>query len=510
MDIERTAAVIRLRTAAEAVDFGFALVRQWWQPIYGGLAFTMLPVLFFIVAFSSKDVFWSLFFIWLLKPVFERLPLVVISRAFFGQTLGTFDAIRATGVPALGRWPALFLVRFSPLRAYISPVDELERPDSVLRRKRVMVLMRRQSANAVGLAIGAWCAEWLLYLSLFSILFLLLPQSILENPDADISILAFLKGEAPLWMYVYSGFAYTLSIFLVMPFYVGGGFALYINRRVHLEGWDIDLEFRRLSKRLQRMSAALLFLCCAIGPASFSYAATQENSLHHRPKEMLQNSEVDRVKAIAKEVLASPDFGDTFFDVRWVKIPEPSEKNEAEATNETRKSLGVGKVMMGVLVGTGVVLLVLLVITLMRGMRHSHGTSSKSSSSPPTRLFGLDLREASLPDDLLAAARSAWKKGEHKEALSILYRGALVHVVRELGVMVPRSATEGECVQLVYTRLKTRDTTSSRPGSLFATDFQALTGIWQLTAYGCQPPSDIAFSDLLQRWQPHLAKRQQP
>ena len=34
------------------------------------------------------------------------------------------------------------------------------------------------------------------------------------------------------------------------PLYGGGGFALYLNRRSELEGWDIELSFRNLADRL--------------------------------------------------------------------------------------------------------------------------------------------------------------------------------------------------------------------------------------------------------------------
>jgi hypothetical protein len=39
--------------------------------------------------------------------------------------------------------------------------------------------------------------------------------------------------------------AYSIAIFLVEPFYVAGGFAMYLNRRAELEAWDIEQEFRR-------------------------------------------------------------------------------------------------------------------------------------------------------------------------------------------------------------------------------------------------------------------------
>ena len=37
--------------------------------------------------------------------------------------------------------------------------------------------------------------------------------------------------------------------------YTGGGFGIYINTRTHLEGWDVDLAFRQLGKRLRDRSS---------------------------------------------------------------------------------------------------------------------------------------------------------------------------------------------------------------------------------------------------------------
>jgi hypothetical protein len=39
--------------------------------------------------------------------------------------------------------------------------------------------------------------------------------------------------------------AYVLVVGFLQPFYVSAGFALYLNRRVELEAWDIEQELRR-------------------------------------------------------------------------------------------------------------------------------------------------------------------------------------------------------------------------------------------------------------------------
>ena len=38
--------------------------------------------------------------------------------------------------------------------------------------------------------------------------------------------------------------AYAGIVLLLEPFYVAAGFAMYLNRRVELEAWDIEQEFR--------------------------------------------------------------------------------------------------------------------------------------------------------------------------------------------------------------------------------------------------------------------------
>jgi hypothetical protein len=46
-----------------------------------------------------------------------------------------------------------------------------------------------------------------------------------------------------------SSMAYALAVMFLEPFYVAAGFGLYVNRRVELEAWDIEQEFRRAFAR---------------------------------------------------------------------------------------------------------------------------------------------------------------------------------------------------------------------------------------------------------------------
>ena len=43
--------------------------------------------------------------------------------------------------------------------------------------------------------------------------------------------------------------AYAAAVAFLEPLYVAAGFGMYLNRRVELEAWDIEQEFRRAQPR---------------------------------------------------------------------------------------------------------------------------------------------------------------------------------------------------------------------------------------------------------------------
>jgi hypothetical protein len=67
---------------------------------------------------------------------------------------------------------------------------------------------------------------------------------------------------------------------------------------------------------------------------------------------------------------------------------------------------------------------------------------------PPEALFGMDLAPEKLPPDVGAAAAALAREGKLREALGLLYRGALSELVHKRGVQLLPSHTEGEAVRL--------------------------------------------------------------
>ena len=70
---------------------------------------------------------WMALAMWWLKPVFDRIPLFVLSRAVFGEATHWGDLWRARRQVLGGQLlRTLAWRRFSPWRAYTQPIEQLE------------------------------------------------------------------------------------------------------------------------------------------------------------------------------------------------------------------------------------------------------------------------------------------------------------------------------------------------------------------------------------------------
>jgi hypothetical protein len=91
----------------------------------------------------------------------------------------------------------------------------------------------------------------------------------------------------------------------------------------------------------------------------------------------------------------------------------------------------------------------------------------------------MDLSPDKLPPDVAAAAAGLAGEGRLREALSLLYRGALTELVHKRGVQLLPSHTEGEAVRLA--------------GMPY---FAGLVDVWRACAYGRRPLSATRVEEL--------------
>jgi hypothetical protein len=112
--------------------------------------------------------------------------------------------------------------------------------------------------------------------------------------------------------------------------------------------------------------------------------------------------------------------------------------------------------------------------------------SSRRAAPPPatvlqgvSRIQDLDIDPDSLPADVGAAALSLLEAGRAREALSLLYRGALSRIVHRFAVAVGESFTEGEALRAVERRL-------DGPRVQY---FSSLVALWQRVVYAADAPA---------------------
>ena len=96
---------------------------------------------------------------------------------------------------------------------------------------------------------------------------------------------------------------------------------------------------------------------------------------------------------------------------------------------------------------------------------------------PPDALFGLAVTPESLPDDVAGTAARLAREGKLREALSLLYRGALSVLVHRDHVPLAEGDTEGDCLRAARRALPTAG----------ADYFGRLVRAWQGAAYAGLP-----------------------
>jgi Domain of unknown function (DUF4129) len=289
----------------------------------------------------------------------------------------------------------------------------------------------------------------------------------------------------------------ALAVSLIEPFYVSAGFALYLHRRSELEGWDIELAFRRLAARKTMPAArrgtlahvllagALSLLCCVCGG---SHAADDALA---QPSE----AELSKVKAAVDETLKAPEFGTIERETYWKYIGKDKEEKKSTARDtKWLESFGLALAQLLRVLAWVAAALALTVILYWIVRRMEWDRSKAETYHPPDTLFGLDVRPTSLPRELAAAARDLARAGDLRGALSLLYRGALSVFLHRDRVEFRRGDTEGDCVRRVAD--------AAQPAAVDY--FTALVGAWERIAYARAAAAQDGVLALCDQWDAHF------
>jgi len=503
---EQIAVVVRPRDAYEAVDLGFRFARAVFWPLFPAHALVVAAVSFALYLGLSERLWLAAFALWWLKPLYDRVALAVLADALFGRTPTLAETL--AGVPRLilrtGLLHSLTWLRLSPLRSFTAPVLQLEGLRGLERSRRASVLIGRDSRAGLGLLFACGVFELVLLLAGLQLAATFQPGGAIASFWTSV-----LAGEGPAISLV-EALLYALAISAVEPFYVAGGFALYVNRRIWLEGWDIDLAFHKLEERVAARerrpplarAAALGALLAALALAPLAARADESAppdapAASDAPAPSCDEPGPEGAGACVAAVLASEEFATVEKIELW--LPKESEPEpDAEPGLLARLGLwlaSLGSTLLRVVMWLALAFVVgALAVAIVRALR-ARGQSEAGAPLPdPGLRIGLDLRPESLPDDVVGESRARFAGGDAAGALSLLYRGALVHLVQRFGLALPASATEGECERIA------RDALDAG----LAGDFRALSRAWVFCAYARAMPAPEAFAELCERWQPRL------
>lgn len=515
--IEDLTLVLRPRGGFQAADLGMGLVRANARVIWLAWLALVLPVALALnLAGWYLDKLWLAgLLLWWLKPVFERIPLYVISRAAFGEQVSVGQALRAQAGFGLGSLPAYLLWRrFGLARSLMMPVDMLEGGPPSLRRQRRHALLGEYGMAALVTWLMAHF-ELLLSVGIVALSGLMLPPDMLGDAARELWEI-IRSGDNTYSSLAMNGLA-LVAMTVIGPLYVGAGFGLYLDARTRREAWDIELGLRRLRQRLlalQRpLSAALLAIGLGLVLTASPLARAQEAGHADAPRKTV--SDVDGpgpMKQAQQPVAASqasqPAFAravtDAYAHPDFGQQRQRSERvrQEQETAGKPRqKPFGdLVEMVAGVLASIGSVVLyallaIALVLILLAARRWLPWLRWHRTALTETAIeqHALSLPDT-LPEGIADHAQRLWQQGRGRQAMALLYRGSVAALDRLGQQPLPAGATEAQCLRAA------RQLPEASQRELFSDTVRS----WQQTAWAGQLPSEAGFAQLLQRL------RQQP
>ena len=475
MRLDEVTAEIRPRSDWEAVDLGFAMVRRdfwrcltvWWLAmivptgVAGWLLWDYPAVLLALV--------------WWWKPAGSRMVLFELSRRLFGEKPSWKSVLRE--VPKVW-WRRFFyrfvIARFSPWLPVNLAVDDLEGLRGKQYRLRAKQLARRGDGAVTWIYLTTDLAASWFGIGLIGVAAMLLPQGqdgpwwmAMETWSIDSPF------DIPLILLRTVAICLMISMSLTDLFVIGAGFGIYVNNRTWIEGWDVELAFRRLGQRLGKIAAIVALFLCILIP-SVSHAQESREAAE-----------------VITEVKAHPDFK-VHKVIQWV----PKSKKSSWDWGWLEWLLkGIPRDFAGFLGYSALVLIVGVLGWLIWKYRHvffiDGGSYDETTRAPSARVvMGMEVTPESLPNDVPAAVMALWKQGKQQEALGLLYRGAISKAIELARVEIRESDTEGDCLRRV----------EEAGAGAHPNYFGSLTAAWMKMAYAELAPADVEVESLCGSW----------
>ena len=506
MDLNRISTVVRPRSPWQALDLGILMARQWFAPLLAGWLAVTLPV-FVILQWAFNDIgLLPILIFWWLLPLWEKIQLVYLGHKLFGEHLTLKQQLN---IWRSAMWrngiAAITLRRFNPQRTYSLPITQLEGLKGKRRRQRLALFNGPNQQAAVWLSVVGLLMTGALIAAAWLLLYFLMPQGSAWEQALSRELWALPQ--------LFNGLAYV-SITLISPFVMAGAFSLYLNQRTQIEGWDIEIVFRNLSQRQQKPAnrsviTSILLAAMLFGSLGLPTPVAAEQAQVEAQVAVPPSQDQTDAKARAVKVLSEDKYGKKvteakgYFEFRFKnKDKEPEKKPEKESSDDESLDnlVSVADTVLSFVAGSFELLLSAIFVGLLlivayhyRGWlaKNIHHTfARKDQEQELGSAFSMPIDKKSLPAQPHEEARSLYQQGRPREALSLLYRASLYHLVTQQHLNVHDSFTEGECVAQVQ---------RSAPAAT-ADYFRTLTRHWQALAYAAMIPNDNVMETLLQQW----------
>lgn len=512
LNLERLIFTPRHRKTWEAVDLGFRLVPIFWRALFSSWFIVSFPIFLLVSCIEPLSAYTTLI-VWWLKPLFERTQLHILSVGIFGNGLTWKEAVKS--FPTYVRTqilPSLLWRRFSLTRSLDLSLIQLENLSGKQRKKRQAVLHQKAGNTATWLTIILVHVETILLIGVFLLIMMFIPSSI------DVSWFDIFSEQ--LWL---TNLLYYLATTLVGPFYVACGFMIYINRRIELEGWDIELRFKEIAKLSKKTelnkrepqekafksntngSLKSLIVCLisfsvlSISPINDAYANIEDDIANDCVSDMcleIEQSETDILK-----VFEHSDFHElqTFSIPKWMDEWKPDEEKDKQTFDKKVPEFLMPfilfiassiEVIIWVIMISILLFLIIRYRTWLAKFINFNNRDKVERFDMPKTMFGLDVRENQLPRDIETEAMNLVDKADYRGCLSLLYRATITRLLYHYKVPFTSGNTEQECLEI------------SKPltSTLVFAYFSTVTLAWRQLAYGHIEPSKEALEKMCRDW----------
>jgi hypothetical protein len=447
---------LRRRDAREAADAGLML---WRENFIFFLPFFAIP--FWICAFGLRMLpgnmqYFSWIILWFLKPLFDRPVLHIISVRFFHSNADMKHLLKGLGQTLWrGLLGDLLWRRFSPLRSAMMPVRVLEARKKSGREAEKRNELLKKGGLGYCFLLSFWGLALEAALLVGEILFFSL---ILQLFDLNY---LFSNGDFPGNIEIFIFAAWCFNYMLVETLYVCMGFGVYINSRIEVKGWNLEIMFRSFAEKIKKkkINSGLILLClvCLLVPV--------KTSADEIPLEKLQN------------IFDSPDFGSE--EETWgIRLKNPREPRDIPDFNINPMIERLRWIFAFVLRFILICLIAALAVILFLFARKYKIKNS------PAKNYSITVPQETLaenPQLLLKKAVDFFEKNDLRMAWGFCTAAAILSWPLYRGIIFPPNATESDCANIV-------SSTSRTSGE--AEVFSELINQWVNFAYaGRLPPA---------------------